>query len=260
MSDIYDEKVYQQFYENLKQVLNGPNIKPVMLTDIRRKALATGRRTSFGSYVWRSFISSRISPKTVYLGLPKVRLPNPTNVQRSIIKDAPNELNKVLHLLRTLPFIHLRRRMGDNNTFNPICNLYMSVADPKNYRLGFMWGNTLMEPTKAQGPELIMIHIPEEHQLRQQVLTLPEYNINIALATDYMGEDKKGFLRQAMWCADESGMLGLHSGTKMVTVRSKEDNKLKKYGVFLFGMTATGKSTWSCHQLGLNHLDGEKQK
>lgn len=55
-------------------------------------------------------------------------------------------------------------------------------------------------------------------------------------------------------------MLGLHSGTKMVTVRSKEDNKLKKYGVFLFGMTATGKSTWSCHQLGLNHLDGEKQK
>ena len=34
--------------------------------------------------------------------------------------------------------------------------------------------------------------------------------------------------------------------------------KLKRYGVFLFGMTATGKSTWSCHQLGLDHKKGEK--
>jgi len=102
-----------------------------------------------------------------------------------------------------------------------------------------------------------MIHIPEEHQLRQQVLVLPEANINIALGTDYMGEDKKGFLRQAMWSADQKGMLGLHSGTKLVTVKDI-NNQLRTYGVFLFGLTATGKSTWSCHQLGLDHGKGEK--
>jgi phosphoenolpyruvate carboxykinase (ATP) len=102
-----------------------------------------------------------------------------------------------------------------------------------------------------------MIHIPEEHQLRQQVLTLPEEKINIALGTDYMGEDKKGFLRQAMWSADELGMLGLHAGTKLVTVRDS-NNKLKTYGVFLFGLTATGKSTWSCHKLNLDYDKGEK--
>jgi phosphoenolpyruvate carboxykinase (ATP) len=73
-----------------------------------------------------------------------------------------------------------------------------------------------------------------------------------------MGEDKKGFLRQAMWYADGHGMLGLHAGTKLVTARSVLDNKLKRYGVFLFGLSATGKSTWSCHQLGLSHKDGEK--
>jgi phosphoenolpyruvate carboxykinase (ATP) len=72
-----------------------------------------------------------------------------------------------------------------------------------------------------------------------------------------MGEDKKGFLRQSMWTADQKGMLGLHSGTKIVTARNPED-KLKTYGVFLFGLTATGKSTWSCHQLGLDHKRGEK--
>jgi phosphoenolpyruvate carboxykinase (ATP) len=120
-----------------------------------------------------------------------------------------------------------------------------------------MWGTTLFKPTKRPGPEFTMIHIPEEHPLRQQVLVLPEYKINIALGTDYMGEDKKGFLRQSMWSADQQGMLGLHAGTKIVTARDREE-KLKTYGVFLFGLTATGKSTWSCHQLGLDHKRGEK--
>jgi phosphoenolpyruvate carboxykinase (ATP) len=72
-----------------------------------------------------------------------------------------------------------------------------------------------------------------------------------------MGEDKKGFLRQAMWVADREGMLGLHAGTKLVTVRDPA-NRLKTYGVFLFGLTATGKSTWSCHPLGLNYEKGER--
>ena len=137
--------------------------------------------------------------------------------------------------------------------------MYVSAADLINYRLGYMWGTTMFKSSKRPGPEFIMIHIPEEHPLRQQVLVLPEYNINIALGTDYMGENKKGFLRQAMWTADQQGMLGLHAGTKIVTARNPED-KLKTYGVFLFGLTATGKSTWSCHQLGLNHKRGEKTR
>ncbi|MFC2158697.1 phosphoenolpyruvate carboxykinase (ATP), partial [Acidobacteriota bacterium] len=111
-------------------------------------------------------------------------------------------------------------------------------------------------PSKRPGPEFFMIHIPEEHPIRQQVLAIPEHNLNLALGSDYMGEDKKGFLRQAMWAADRMGMLGLHSGTKIVHVRDQQ-GKLKKIGVFLFGLSATGKSTWSCHQLGLDYKKGE---
>jgi len=102
-----------------------------------------------------------------------------------------------------------------------------------------------------------MIHIPDEHLLRQQVLALPEYHINICLGSDYMGEDKKGFLRQAMYSAYKEGMLGLHAGDKLVTVKDAKDGTLKRYGVLLFGLSATGKSTWSCHQLGLNENEGE---
>ena len=254
---IYDLAAYKKFAEELSRVLKGPNIRTVDLKWLEPRAKSTGTKTKFGSYGWRAAISSRIAPKSVYLGSEKVRLPNTTQVQKSLIAKAPEELDKVLHLLRTLPFYHIRRQMGENDSYNPICNLYVSEADLVNYRNGFMWGTTLFKPGKRPGPEFTMIHIPEEHPLRQQVLVVPEHNINIALGTDYMGEDKKGFLRQAMWTADQKGMLGLHSGTKIVTVRDSE-NKLKTYGVFLFGLTATGKSTWSCHQLGLNYEKGEK--
>ena len=254
---IYNEEAYKKFAQELAVVLQGPNIKRVDLKWLEPRAKAAGVKTKYGSYGWRSAISSRIAPKTVYLGSPDVRLPRPNSQQEALIAGAPEELDKVLHLLRTLPFFLIKRRMGENDSYNPMCSLVVSEADLINYRLGLMWGTTMFKPTKRPGPDFTMIHIPEEHPIRQQVLVLPEYNINIALGTDYMGEDKKGFLRQAMWAADREGMLGLHAGTKIVTVRDSDD-KLKRYGVFLFGLTATGKSTWSCHQLGLDYDKGEK--
>jgi phosphoenolpyruvate carboxykinase (ATP) len=256
LGNIYDEVAYSRFFENLVPLLKGKNIRTVSLDDLREPSLRTASRTEFGSYGWRAAVSSRIAPRTVYLGGPEVRLPRLTDLQKALIANAPEQLHSVLHLMRSMPFIHLRRQMANNSEYNPICNLYVSVADQKNYRIAYMWGHTMRKVGREPGPEFTMIHIPEEHSLRQQVLVLPEYNINIALGTDYMGEDKKGFLRQAMWCADEEGMLGLHSGTKIVTVRDPE-GKLRRYGVFMFGLTATGKSTWSCHPLGLDYKAGE---
>jgi len=225
----------------------------------RSLAIKTGTRTKYGSYGWRSAVSSRIGPKTVYLGSPDVVLPKTTSLQRGIIENAPDQLHKVLQLMKTLPFIHVRRQMGDNPEYNPLCNLYFSVADKKSYRTAYMWANTMAKPSaKKTGPEFTMIHIPDEHALRQQVLSIPEHNINIVLGSDYMGEDKKGFLRQSMWTADQRGMLGLHAGSKIVYVKDQSSGKLKSFGVLLFGLSATGKSTWSCHQLGLNHKEGER--
>ncbi|NOR15843.1 MAG: phosphoenolpyruvate carboxykinase (ATP), partial [Candidatus Aminicenantes bacterium] len=252
-----DIEAFRKFAKELPRALSGPNIQSVDLKWLEPRAKSVGIRTQYGSYGWRSAVSSRIAPKTVYLGSSAVQLPTLSSVQATLVAKAPEELDKVLHLLRTFPFYHIKRQMGHNDTYNPICNMYVSAADLMNYRLGYMWGHTLFNPSKRPGPEFTMIHIPEEHPLRQQVLVMPEYNINIALGTDYMGENKKGFLRQAMWQADREGMLGLHAGTKIVSARGS-DGKLKTYGVFLFGLSATGKSTWSCHQLGLDHKQGEK--
>ncbi|MFQ5721261.1 MAG: hypothetical protein ACE5GI_02055, partial [Candidatus Aminicenantales bacterium] len=116
-SSLYNEEVYKKFAKELRQVLKGPNIKSVDLKWLEPRAKATGIRTKYGSYGWRSAISSRIAPKTVYLGSEAVRLPQPTPEQQSLIASAPQELDKVLHLLRTLPIYHIRRRMGDNDSY-----------------------------------------------------------------------------------------------------------------------------------------------
>ena len=255
---LYDTRLYDRFHRDLQRRLNGPNIKGVSLEDLREPALQTGMQTRFGSWGWRSSVSSRIAEKTVNLGTEKVREFHLSDAKKKIITKAPEELDKVLHLMETLPFVRLRRQMGRNAEYNPKCNLYMSVADLKNYRLAYMWGNTLGPLTKDPGPEFTLIHIPEEHHINQQALVMPDYNLTMVLGSDYMGEDKKGFLRNGMYAADALGMLGLHAGTKVVVIRDPKTNKLKRYGVFLFGLSATGKSTWSCHQLGLNWSKGER--
>lgn len=255
---LYDTQFYARFYRDLQRRLNGPNIKNVKLEELREQAIQTGTQTKFGSWGWRSAVSSRIAEKTVNLGSEKVREFQLSDGKKQIIANAPAELDKVLHLVETMPFVRLRRQMGQNSEYNPKCNLYISTADQKNYRLAYMWGNTMRPVTKQPGPEFTLIHIPEEHHIRQQALVLPDYNLTIVLGSDYMGEDKKGFLRNGMHAADALGMLGLHAGTKVVIIRDPLTNKLKKYGVFLFGLSATGKSTWSCHQLGLDWSKGER--
>jgi len=259
MAAPYDPDVYRRFAENLKGALDGPNIEHISLRTLRRKALETAVITANGSPLWFSAVSSRMAAKTVYLGNgAEIVLPKASPEQLGIVEKAPDQLHKVLQLMRTMPFVHVRRQMGDNKEFNPICNLYVCVADKKNYRLAYEWAMTMGDVKKSRpGPEFIMIDVPQEHQLRMQILTIPEHDINIALGTDYTGECKKGFLRQGMFRADGRGMLGLHAGTKLVRARDARSGKLKTYAVFMFDLTATGKSTWSCHQLGLDFTQGE---
>ncbi len=255
---LYDTQLYARFYRDLQRRLNGPNIKDEKLKDLREPSIRTGTQTRYGSWGWRSTVSSRIAEKTVNIGSDKVREFHLPETKRKIIANVSDELDKVLHLMETMPFVLLRRQMGNNQEYNPKCNLYISVADLKNYRLAYMWGHTMGPVTNAPGPEFTLIHIPEEHHIRQQALVMPDHNVTMVLGSDYMGEDKKGFLRNGMYAADAGGMLGLHAGTKVVIIRDPKTNKLKKYGVFLFGLSATGKSTWSCHQLGLDWSKGER--
>ena len=197
MSVKYEPEIYRRFAENLKPLLAGKNVKHADMDYLRKRSVEHGFKLKNGGYCWRSAVSSRMAQKTVMLGSEPVQLPKLNEGQVKIINESPDELHKVLHCLRTLPFVHIRRQMGNNPEFNPVCDMYMSVADPKNIRTPYCWANTMREWNKrSPGPNFTMIHIPDEHPLRMQVLSLPEMDLNIALGTDYTGEEKKGFLRR----------------------------------------------------------------
>ncbi|GAI37612.1 unnamed protein product, partial [marine sediment metagenome] len=73
----------------------------------------------------------------------------------------------------------------------------------------------------------------------------PESGLTLCLGSDYKGEIKKAMLRQVMYWAKQQGNLGLHAASKIMRVyRSR---KLKDFGFLLFGLSATGKTTLSCH-------------
>jgi phosphoenolpyruvate carboxykinase (ATP) len=146
----YDPDVYRRFAENLRSALGGGNIERLSMRRLRKRAWETAVRTATGSPLWWSAISSRQAAKTVYLGSgPEIVLPRSSPEQTAIVDKAPEQLHKVLQLMRTMPFVHVRRQMGDNPEFNPICNLFVNVADSKNYRLGYEWGSTVGEAAAA---------------------------------------------------------------------------------------------------------------
>jgi phosphoenolpyruvate carboxykinase (ATP) len=50
-------------------------------------------------------------------------------------------------------------------------------------------------------------------------------------------------------------MLGLHAAAKILRAKGK-DGRIRRYSMLIFGLSATGKTTHSCHDHGLNE-DGE---
>ena len=135
MSVKYEPEIYRRFAENLKPLLAGKNVKHADMDYLRKRSVEHGFKLKNGGYCWRSAVSSRMAQKTVMLGSEPVQLPKLNEGQVKIINESPDELHKVLHCLRTLPFVHIRRQMGNNPEFNPVCDMYMSVADPKNIHM-----------------------------------------------------------------------------------------------------------------------------
>jgi phosphoenolpyruvate carboxykinase (ATP) len=93
----------------------------------------------------------------------------------------------------------------------------------------------------------------EREGAQRRIRVLPEDGLTFVLGSDYTGEAKKSFLRLYMYRAKEQGGLGLHAGTKRVTV---EDDGLRTVGQAFLGLSATGKSTLTGHGCWLDDPEG----
>ncbi len=124
-------------------------------------------------------------------------------------------------------------------------------------RLAYMWGQMLFLPDEemeTKEPDFIIIDVPEWEE--RKILVDPNNFITFILGSDYCGEVKKAGLRMMMYAHKRKrGGLGLHAGSKVL--RTKCDGKLIEKGVLLFGLSATGKTTLTCHHHWLDTKAGE---
>ncbi len=157
-------------------------------------------------------------------------------------EPAPEDLEliyKILDYLKSKEVIQLDRVMCMTPGFKKNCRLYVTA---EYARLPLMWGNTLF-PSEGNEPDFVSLAVPEWEEKR--VLVFPETGLTIILGSDYKGEQKKAMLRQVMYWAKKEGNLGLHAAGKIVRVF--RGNQLTDFGFLLFGLSATGKTTLSCH-------------
>jgi phosphoenolpyruvate carboxykinase (ATP) len=145
--------------------------------------------------------------------------------------------------------------MGDNPYFTPYCTLFVSTYRKEMVRLAHMVSQTLFDPREGE-PKLYLVCIPEWQEKDRQILVFPEIGVTYVLGSDYYGEAKKGFLRMAMWNAKQRGMLGLHAGSKIIRAKDRSTGKIKTFSALIFGLTATGKTTHTCHNHDLTE-EGE---
>lgn len=218
---------------------------------LRRSAERCASFTKFGNVTVHSTVKNRSAKVTVYVGSDAVSQKKLNPQQTEIMDNLPKTLTAIEEYIKRAPMVLVNRTMGSNDEFSPDCSIFVSIQRSEMIRLAYMTWATLFPVRPDSGPKQYIVYIPEWQEGERQILVFPEISTTIVLGTDYYGESKKGFLRMAMWNAKQKGMLGLHAGTKIL--RSKgPDGRIKRYGMIIFGMSGTGKTTHTCHTHGLN--------
>ena len=247
-------KEFEAVNRIVKYFAGAPNVINSTDWTLRRSAERFASLTKFGNVAVHSTVKNRSAKVTVYIGNDTVRLKTLNPQQTEIMNNLPNTLALVEEYIKRAPFVRINRTMGNNDEFSPNCNFFVSIQRPEMIRLAYMTWATLF-PAKPDGePKQYIVYIPEWQENERQILVFPEISTTIVLGTDYYGESKKGFLRMAMWNAKQKGMLGLHAGSKILKVKGS-DGRIRRYGMIIFGMSGTGKTTHTCHTHSLNEKD-----
>ncbi|MBN2121516.1 phosphoenolpyruvate carboxykinase [Candidatus Micrarchaeota archaeon] len=195
-----------------------------------------GVQTAYGSMCYTTKIRGRSASLTTIIE------GKPTSAQESLITS-------VAQYLKGKKLLRVDRRMCMENPF--YCRAYVSAAYP---HIPFMWAKMLFPPKKGKSPDFTSVQVPEWQETK--ILAHAPSGITFILGSDYTGELKKANLRMAMHKAKMAGGLGLHAGSKTISALQK-DGKLIEKGVLLFGLSATGKTTLTCHHHWLDASKGE---
>jgi len=205
------------------------------LSELKELAAPNARITKYGSMAFFCRTRGRSAKET------EIIMGEPTEEQKKTVERLPD-------YLKGRKLIRVDRQIGTTKPFH--CRSYISADHPQ---IGYMWASTLFE-TKKKRIDSISIQIPEWPETK--VMVEPSSGVNLILGPDYVGELKMSHLRLAMYRTKERGGLGLHAGSKVIRIMGK-DGKLHEKGILLFGLSATGKTTLTCHNHWLDEKKGE---
>lgn len=246
-----EQSLLDEIRRGASELASHPNVTRPSRDEVKAAAERFGTPTNFGNYNWASNVKNRSSAVTVNLGSSRVAAGALTQKKRDIKKGAPQTVRQLHDYTKRVPLVQIECTMGTNSDFAPRCTLYVSTYRPEMVRLAHMMHETFFPAGNWKGPEFTVIVIPEWPEKDRRVLAFPEAGVTYVLGTDYFEEIKTAFLRMAMWEARQKGMLGLHAGTKIVHAKGSDD-RLRKLGIIMFGIAATGKTTHACHDHGLD--------
>ncbi|MUV59339.1 phosphoenolpyruvate carboxykinase (ATP) [Halobacterium sp. CBA1126] len=141
------------------------------------------------------------------------------------------------------------RVVGRHSEASYVCRLYL----PKEYgRIALSWAK-LLEPAEGADPDFVTVQLPDATD-EPKIRVHPETGVTTVLGSDYTGEAKKSFLRLFMLRTKEQGGLGLHAGSKRVTLDDEDGQR--EVGQLFLGLSGTGKSTLTSHGLWLDDPEG----
>ncbi|WP_122087913.1 phosphoenolpyruvate carboxykinase (ATP) [Halalkalicoccus subterraneus] len=149
-------------------------------------------------------------------------------------------IDRALSAAGTTELVCFDRMVGRHPEHAYCCRLFV----PKEYgRIALAWAKLLDPAPDGHEPDFYTLQLPDTEETAIRVL--PEEGLTVVLGSDYTGEAKKSFLRLFMYRAKQRGGLGLHAGTKRLTLED-DDGLSEVYQAFL-GLSGTGKSTLTGH-------------
>ncbi len=159
--------------------------------------------------------------------------------------EAQKYVREVQEFVDFHKMIRVDSKVGDDCGCTFKVSLFVSEKYPQ---LAYMFKTNLFESDGHELDQINIFTIPEYSE--RKILVFPKEATEVILGSDYYGETKMAALRLAMYLARERhNHLGLHAGSKAYTLKCGGD--VKRFGVLIFGLSGTGKTTLTCATHGL---------
>ncbi|MBI2071098.1 MAG: phosphoenolpyruvate carboxykinase [Elusimicrobia bacterium] len=242
------------------KILNNPG-----RNELRRLSQREETTTAYGAPAYFTLKSASRSASSTQMLADRPLGLGQTPANPDAVRYAEDMLEKILPQLE---LIQIDRVIGNNNRKTWHCRLLI----PKEYaRIALLWSETLFEASPSQRdpqtkPDFLTIDIPNWPEAfpsangtnkigPKGIFVRADEGKTYIFGTDYVGEVKMSFLRQAMYQMKKAGGLGLHAGSKILKLKNAS-GALENIGVLLFGLSGTGKTTLTLESHGLKTPEG----